>query len=215
MRYALTADAAHIEEEGVFDAALIEFEGFESATFFQPGVDYHELYGAPKVVEFIGNLANVSWLDHIFTAPWCYLLVSKKMVRVLESVGPFRHRLIPTVIYSEKIKHLVLDRFTRQRNWYQVEDPSLRNDDFVILQLLDELDCLDRERTIVDGAPFSQSSGTYLGMEEAQHLELRAPEGGFPPVFCVPELTFYCFTEEARQACDRAGLKGLWWRPQP
>ena len=215
MMYALTADAAHIEEEDVFDAVLIEFDGSDNVTFIRPGVDYHQEYGAPRVIEFVGNLANAAWLDHIFTVPRNLLLISKKMVRVLESVGPFRYRLIPTVIYSEKIKHLVLDRFTRQRNWYQVEDPALRNDDFVILQLLDELDCLDRERTIVEGVPFSQSGETYLGKEEAQHLELRAPEGGFPPVFCVPELTFYCFTEEAKQACDRAGLKGLWWRPQP
>ncbi|MBN1208855.1 MAG: hypothetical protein JXB05_28610 [Myxococcaceae bacterium] len=82
------------------------------------------------------------------------------------------------------------------------------------MQLQDELDCLDRDRTIIDGVPFRQSGVSYLGMEEAQQLELRAPDGGFPPVFSVPKLTFYCFTEEAKQACDKAGLKGLWWRPQ-
>lgn len=215
MIYGLTADAAHIEEEGVFDATLIEFEGHDGATFFLPGVDYHERFGAPKVIEFVGNLENAAWLDHIFTAPIGLLLVSKRMVRVLESVGPFRHRLIPTVIYSEKIRHLVRDRFTRERTWYQVQDPSLRSNEFVILQLLDELDCLDRDRTLVDGVPFHESGEQYLGKERAERLVLRAPEGGFPPVFCVPELTFYCFTEEAKQACDRAGLKGLWWRPQP
>jgi hypothetical protein len=214
MMYALTADAAHIEEEDVFDAVLIEFDGSDGATFFQPGVDYQQRYGAPEVIEFVGNLENVARLDHIFTAPRTLLLISKKMVRVLESVGPFRYRLIPTIIYSDKIKHLVVDRFTRQRTWFRVEDSALRNDEFVILQLLEEIDCLDRERTLVDGVPFSQSSETYLGKEDAQHLELRTPDGGFPPVFCVPELTFYCFTEEAKQACDQAGLKGLWWRPQ-
>ena len=142
-------------------------------------------------------------------------MISKRMVRVLESVGPFRYRLIPTIIYSEKIKHLVVDRFTRQRTWYQVTDPSLRNDDFVILQLEEELDCLDRDRTIVNGVPFRDSNLPFLGAEEAQQLALHRPEGGFPPVFSVPELAFYCFTEEAKQACDKAGLKGLWWRPQP
>ncbi|ADO74315.1 uncharacterized protein STAUR_6558 [Stigmatella aurantiaca DW4/3-1] len=213
--YALTADAAHIEEEDVFDAVLIEFDGSDGVTFFQPGVDYQQQHGAPKIIEFVGNLEHVSKLDHIFTAPRSLLLVSRKMVRVLESVGSFRYRLIPATIYSNKLKHLVLDRFTRQRTWYRVDDLSLRNDEFVILQLLDELDCLDGERTLVNGVPFSQSGEHYLGKEEAQHLELRRPEAGFPPVFCVPQLTFYCFTEEAKQACDQAGLRGLWWRPQP
>ncbi|MFY0580522.1 hypothetical protein ACN28S_45385 [Cystobacter fuscus] len=214
MIHGLTADAAHIQEEDVFDAVLIEFDGFEGATFFQPGVDYHERCGAPQVIEFVGNLEHAAWLDHIFTAPMGLLLISKRMVRVLESVKPFHYRLIPATIYSDKIKHLVIDRLTRWRTWYEVQDPALRNDDFVILQLMEEIDCLDRDRTLVNGVPFQQADVSYLGMEEAQHLELRAPDGGFPPVFSVPELTFYCFTEEAKQACDKAGLKGLWWRPQ-
>ncbi|PTL85984.1 hypothetical protein DAT35_03075 [Vitiosangium sp. GDMCC 1.1324] len=68
---------------------------------------------------------------------------------------------------------------------------------------------------MVGGVPFRQTGREYLSSDRAEHLELRAPEGGFPPVFFVPELLFYCFTEEAKQACDKAGLKGLWWRPQP
>jgi PAS domain-containing protein len=214
MIYALTADAAHIEEEDVFDATLIEFEGFEGATFFRPDTDYHELCGAPEVIEFVGNLENAKWLDHIFTAPMGLLLISKRMVRVLESVGPFRHRLIPTVIYSEEIRHLLCSPAYRRRTWYQVEDPELRNDDFVILQLVDQMDCLDPDRTLVEGVPFRQSGEQYLGTDDARPLVLRPPPGGFPPVFSVPELVYYCFTEEAKQACDKAGLTGLWWRPQ-
>ncbi|NNB84682.1 hypothetical protein HI292_03785 [Corallococcus exiguus] len=90
----------------------------------------------------------------------------------------------------------------------------MKNEDFVILQLLEETPCLDRERTLVKGVPFHQSSESVLGQDEALPLVLRPPTGGFPPVFCVPELTFYCFTEEARRACEAAELKGLWWRPQ-
>ncbi|RKH64755.1 hypothetical protein D7W81_17985 [Corallococcus aberystwythensis] len=79
---------------------------------------------------------------------------------------------------------------------------------------MDETPCLDRNRTLVDGVSFQKSGKSRLGREEASPLRLRPPAGGFPPVFAVPELTFYCFTEEARQACEQAGLKGLWWRPQ-
>jgi len=214
MIYALSADASHIEVEDVYDASLIKFDGYEDATFFHPGIDYHQECGAPEVVEFIGNLENAAWLDHIFTAPLNVLLISKKMVRVLESVKPFRYRLIPATIYSEKLKHLVCDKISERRTWHQVREPALRSDEFVILQLVDQLDCLDRDRTIVDGVSFRQSGTEYLGSEQAQHLELREPEGGFPPVFFVPELLYYCFTQEAKQACDKAGLKGLWWRPQ-
>jgi hypothetical protein len=214
MIYALTADAAHIEEENVFDAWLIKFDGFAGATFFRPEIDYHQACGAPEVIEFVGNLENAAWLDHIFTAPMGLLLISKRMVRVLESVSPFRHRLIPTTIYSERIKHLLCAEDYWERTWYQVREPALRNDNFVILQLLDQVECLDYDRTLVGGVPFRQTGEEYLGMEEANPLVLHPPPGGFPPVFFVPELLFYCFTEEAKQACDKAGLKGLWWRPQ-
>jgi hypothetical protein len=216
MIHALSPDTSHIQEEDeiLYDAVLIEFEGFEDARFFRPDIDYHQRGGVPEVIEFVGKLENVARLDHIGTAPVGFLLISKRMARVLESVRPFHHRLIPTVIYSERIKHLVQDPDTGQRTWYQVQDPSLRNDDFVILQLLDQLDCLDRDATIVNGVPFRQSGKKFLGRGAAEHLELREPEGGFPPVFFVPELLYYCFTEEVKQACDKAGLKGLWWRPQ-
>ncbi|WP_272142430.1 hypothetical protein [Stigmatella ashevillensis] len=126
-------------------------------------------------------------------------------------MNPFACRLIPTVIYSERIKHLVQDPDTGRRTWYQVQDPSLRNDDFVILQVLNPVDCLDREATLVNGVPFSQSGKKRLGREVAEHLE---PEGGFPSVFFVPELLYYCFSEEAKRACDSADLKGLLWRAQ-
>jgi len=214
MIYALSADTSHIEEEDVYDAELIRFDGYEDATFFHPSIDYHQACGAPEVVEFVGHLENAARLDHLFTAPLDVLLVSKKMVRVLESVRPFRYRLTPATIYSKKVDHLVRERVSKRRTWHQVREPALRNDEFVILQLLEQLDCLDRDRTMVEGVPFSQSGKEYLSTEGAQHLELRTPEGGFPPVFFVPELLFYCFTEEAKQACDKAGLKGLWWRPQ-
>ncbi|QAT84601.1 hypothetical protein EJ065_3032 [Corallococcus coralloides] len=214
MIHELLPDVTHITEDGVHDAEIIEFDGFEYVTFHEPSIDYQREQGAPEVVEFVGNLENAAWLDHLVTTPLGLLLVSKRMVRVLESVGPFRHRAIPTVIYSKRIKHLVRDRFTRQRTWYPVTDPSMKNEDFVILQLLEETPCLDRERTLVKGVPFHQSGESVLGQDEALPLVLRQPPGGFPPVFCVPELTFYCFTEEARQACEAAELKGLWWRPQ-
>ncbi|HEX8697574.1 MAG TPA: hypothetical protein VF815_01935 [Myxococcaceae bacterium] len=216
MIYALLPDTAHIqeEEEPLFDATLIEFNGYADVAFSNPDIDYHQRFGAPTVIEFVGKLENAAWLDHIGTAPMGFLLISKRMVRVLESVGPFRHRQIPAVIYSESIAHLVRDESTRQRTWYQVQDRRLLNDDFIILQLLEKLDCLDPDRTLVGGVPFRHSGREFLGRDGAQHLELRVPEGGFPPVFFVPELLYYCFSEEAKHACDKAGLKGLWWRPQ-
>src|SRR4051812_44362600 len=108
MIYALSPDASHIEEEDeiLYDAVLIEFDGFEDARFFRPDVEYQRS-GSPKVIEFVGKLEHAAWIDHLGTAPMGFLLISKKMVRILESVKPFRYRLIPTAIYSETIKHLV------------------------------------------------------------------------------------------------------------
>ncbi|WP_233592025.1 hypothetical protein [Corallococcus sp. AB011P] len=210
------SDASHIEDDAdIHDVKLIEFDGFEDVTFFEPGIDYQRQQGAPEVMEFVGNLERIAGRDHLHSAPLMWLLISRRMVRVLEAVGPFRHRLIPTVIYSERIRHLVSKGYPRRRTWHSVTDPALKNEDFVILQLLERTDCLDRERTLVKGVPFHQCGEEFLGQEEAEPLVLRPPPGGFPPVFSVPELVFYCYTEEARQACAQAGLKGLWWRPQP
>jgi len=214
MIYDLLADAGHIEEEGVYDATLIEFDGFDGFTFSNPDIDFQKERGAPEVIEFVGNLENAAWLDFIFTSPVGMLLISRRMVRVLESVRPFRYKLIPTVIYSEKVKHLVCKRGTKGRTWHQVQDSALRNDDFVILQLVDRINCLDKERTKIGGVPFHQYEEELLIPNEADPLVLREPQEGFPPVFSVPELVFYCYTEEAKQACDKAGLKGLWWFPQ-
>jgi hypothetical protein len=211
--YWLRADTRHIEEEGVYDATIIEFDGFDYFDFSNPDIDFQKERGAPEVIEFVGNLENAAWLDFIRTTPVGMLLISKRMVRVLESVRPFRYKPIPAVIYSERVKHLVCKRGTKGRTWHQVHDPSLRNDDFVILQLQEQFDCLDKESTKIGGVPFHQDDEEYLGPEDADPLVLREPEGGFPPVFAVPELVFYCFTEEARQACDKASLKGLLWHP--
>lgn len=119
MIYLLSPDASHIEEEEeiLYDAVLIPFDGFEDTSFFRPDVDYHARGGVPEVIEFTGKLENASWLDHIGTAPMGFLLLSKRMVRILESVKPFRYRAIPTAIYSERIKHLVQDEDTGQRTW--------------------------------------------------------------------------------------------------
>jgi hypothetical protein len=215
MIYALRPDNRHLdEEELVFDAVLIEFDGFANARFFHPSVDYQQRFGTPESIEFVGNLKNAAWLDYIETSPIGFMLLSKRMVRVLESVGPFGHRLIPTTIYSEEIGQRVRNKSTRRRTRYLVQEPELRSDDFVILQALEQLDCLDPERTKVMGVPFNQSGKKYLGLDAAEQLALREPDGGFPPVFFVPELLYYCFSEEAKQACDDAGLKGLRWCPQ-
>lgn len=215
MFFALIPSVAHISDEGVWDATTIPFNGSKDTTFFHPHLNYHEMFGAPDVIEFIGNLEHVSWLDHIATSPFHLLLISTRMVRVLESVGDFKARLIPTVIYSESIRSLVCDKTSGRRNNHKVNDSSKKNENFVILQLLENLDCLDRERTLVNGLPFAQSGIDFLAQDEAEHLELIEPTNGFPPVFRVPELVYYCFSDAARQACEKAGLKGLWWRPQP
>ena len=216
MMYALSTDVSHAKENAdIYDVDLIEFDGFEDVTFHDPGIDYQRQQGAPGVMEFVGNLERIAGRDHLLTAPLGWLLLSRRMVRVLESVGPFRHRLIPTVIYAERIRHLVQSGYPRRRTWHSVTDPALMNEDFVILQLLEQTDCLDRERTLVKGVPFHQCGEELLGYDDAEPLVLHPPPGGFPPVFSVPELVFYCYTEKARQACEQEGLKGLWWHPQP
>ena len=59
-------------------------------------------------------------------------------------------------------------------------DPALKNEDFVILQLLERTDCLDRERTLVKGVPFHQCGEEFLGQEEAEPLGAPPPARRLP-----------------------------------
>ncbi|MDC0712330.1 hypothetical protein POL68_27960 [Stigmatella sp. ncwal1] len=61
MIYALSADTSHIQEEEspeiLYDAVLIEFEGFEDARFFRPDIDYHQRERVPAHLQADGASA--------------------------------------------------------------------------------------------------------------------------------------------------------------
>lgn len=212
-----TLDIDHpVTEDNPYDAELIRFSGWKNASLSLPSLDKFDR-AAPSVIEFVGNLEHASRFAYLDTWPTGYLLISQQMVRVLEAVRPFRYELFSTRIYSRKIGHLVMDEDTRKRTSYEVSDSSLYTDNFVILKLRDTLDCLDRERTLVEGVPFLQSGEKYLGsfLPPGSHFAFHEPPDGFPPIFLVPELLFYCYSEEAKQACEHAGLRGLDFQPLP
>jgi hypothetical protein len=213
--YYLHVDLEHITENNPYDAELIEFPGCENVRFSNPAIDEYAR-GAPRVIEFVGNLDMARELDYLATRPYGYLLVSKRLIRTVQSVSLFRHELFPTIIYSREIGHLVMDEDTAYRTAYEVRDPSLYNTDFVILKMRETLDGLDEDRTIVrGGVSLRQSEEKYHDQYSIEHFEFREPEGGFPPVFHARQLVFYCYTEAAKQACERAGLKGLAFEPLP
>ena len=135
-------------------------------------------------------------LDYPYT-PNQGLLVSKRLVQTLLAVRSFPHKLFPTRIYSNFFAPLLRDDIGYRTDAI-IDDPAAFTDDFVILKITAYTHCLDRDKTIVDGVPFSRTGEEYVDPIGVEHYEFNEPSGGFPPVFVTPEISFYGFSEEEK-----------------
>lgn len=206
MIYDLHHDIPHITEEGVYDAKIIRFPGMESLSFSQPDVDDHAR-GVPALIEYTGNLDVVRACDYPY-APSQGFLVSKRLIQTLLDISPFPYETFPTRIYSDALAPLLRDE-AGYRTDYEVKHPHLYTDDFVIFKLTTYTDCLDKDRTIVNGTPFRQMGEEDIDPISETHYAFVEPSGGFPPVFITPEIYFYAWSEEAKAACEREQIRGL------
>jgi hypothetical protein len=233
MIYIIGNDVSHIssplqEGDNSWDAELIYFDGWEDAGLANPEIDYTAT--VPTVIEFVGNLEVLEWSDFPYVTP-TLLMMSRQMLDVLLSIQPFKHRLYPTRIYSYGIEELVRESFYGTRTNYQVEEPSLYTDKFVIMQLTEALDVLDEDKTIlkssvlqlsgIDDASIenefikaSESKIYYYPEYWTKHYEFTRKEKDLPPVFTTPK-TSYFFTEAAVRALETNNIRGVEFRPIP
>jgi hypothetical protein len=217
MIYTIDHDISHISSpitdiEHYKDAKLIYFAGWEDAMLENPAIDYTDR--VPPIIEFVGDLDVLEWSDFPYTSP-TFLLMSKKMLDVLLSIQPFKHRVYPTRVYSYGIEELVRDSFYGGRTDYQVEEPSLYTDKFVIMQLAETIDVLDEDKTIIKGQTARESDRRwYLSELEVEHYELTREEKELPPVFTTSK-TPYFFTEAAVRALAANNIRGVEFRPIP
>jgi hypothetical protein len=216
MIYTIDYDLSHRSSpmrrgEKNWDAEMIYFDGHQNAGFSNPAIDYTGR--VPLVIEFVGNLEVMAWSDFPYIS--CgYLLISKKMLDVLLSIQSFKYRLYPTLIYSYEIEDLVRYSFDGTRTDYQVDDPSLFTDKFIIMQLAEALDVLDEDRTIIRGRTVREADKWYLPHSDVQNYAFTKEEKDLPPVFTTPK-TKYFFTEAAVRALEANNIRGVEFHPIP
>jgi hypothetical protein len=120
-------------------------------------------------------------------------IMSRRMLNVLLSVGSFSHQVIP-VIFTH-IDGLVPSGEERH--------------DFIILQLLDHFDGLDRGKTEYNST-FDESNPELEQVNITGEMILKEPPEGFPPIFRVKEKRTYLYVSAtAKEALEKASIQGL------
>jgi hypothetical protein len=233
MIYTIDRDLSHRispvrSGEENWDARLVLFDGWEDAGFKNPVIDYTDK--VPAVIEFIGDLEVLEWSDFPFINQG-YLMMSRRMLEVLLSIQPFKHRVYPTRVYSYGIEELVCHSYDGTRSDYQVEEPSLYTEKFVIMQLTESLNVLDESKTILarsvlqlagstdvsnegDIIAASESGIWYYPESWTKHYEFTREEKNLPPVFTTPK-TPYFYTEVAVRALEENNIRGVEFHPIP
>jgi hypothetical protein len=188
------------------DAKLIFFEGFTKNRLRDPNIDYTSK--VPPIIEFVGDLEFLEGMDFLYTFQE-YLIMSKRMLNILFSVNPFKHRVYPTRIYSYEIEELVRNSSSGGRINYQVEEPSLYTDKFVIMQLTEALDILDEDKTIIHGESARNISDSLYWHIDISCYTFTKLEEELPPVFATPKTLSYYYTEAAVLALHDNDVVGI------
>jgi hypothetical protein len=129
----------------------------------------------------------------------------------LESIHHFEPH---TLIYSYKIEELVRDSFYGGRTDYQVDDPSLFTDKFIIMQLAENINVLDEDKTMIEEMTARKSGEWYLPELDVEHYEFTREEKELPPVFAAPK-TPYFYSEAAVRALEANNIRGVEFHPIP
>jgi hypothetical protein len=196
--YQLFWDLDHIADGAEVDAWLREFPNAPDNSVFWR---MKENLNLPNPVEFdaIGKVFET--LDYPYTDVW-WIIMSKRMLDTLLSVGNFRHRAYPVVMIDCKQIH--------NEELGKKSNSGIEYNNFSAVQVLEDLDVFDWENSI-----YERDSESPDVLESIEELVLKEPEEGFPPLFRV--VTSYLKTRlyissEARTALEAAGIRGVLFR---
>ena len=144
-----------------------------------------------------GLLCDFEGIDYLHTEPTLPVM-SKQMLSVLRSVKDFPHQTVSVVID---------DIEAAKGNWF--ERSGKVNTNYVALQLLEQLDILDREKSDYDTEDDDPDEIEYINK-----LVLDVPEEGLPPIFRITENSIYLYVSpEAKTALEEAGITGIRFVP--
>jgi hypothetical protein len=139
--------------------------------------------------------------------PYCkygsWPIMSKRMLEVLLSVRDFPHQ---TIAIDIKDATQVAD----VERGIGLKDSGIHNHNFVIVQLLEQLDIFDWEQSVYEPSKISSSS---FAVGEIKKMVLKEPETGFPSLFRVTtDATKLYVSAAARAALEAAGIGGVKFR---
>jgi hypothetical protein len=200
--YRLMHDTETMNSDLGSHAQVVPFEGYEEISTDMS--DLSEPVEFPNPVEFHGLLSTVRQTDFpVVEEGWP--LMSKRMVEVLESVGSFPHRVLPTRIFDGDIGRSLAEgnrRFDEQGNF----KPEFYTDDYVLLQITEYLDAMDLERSVY--RRYEPELNMVSGLRKPVFKDIGRE---YPPIFrSVHSPVGFFISEAAKQALEAAGIRGYW-----
>jgi hypothetical protein len=185
-----------------FHAQVVPFEGIDQISVAMS--DPSEPIELPNPVEFQGLLSTVRQTDFpVIEEGWP--VMSKRMVEVLESVGSFPHRILPTRILDGDIGRSLAEgdrRFDEQGNF----KPEFYTDDYVLLQITEHLDAMDLERSVY--RRYDPEINSVSGLRKPFFKDIGRE---YPPIFRLSNCEVFLFiSDAAKQALEAAGIRGYW-----
>jgi hypothetical protein len=195
--YKLRHDAVHIEDTSrERDAYIVQWPEFLDYTlkFMDPDDFDYPNHG----VEFHGYESSLSDTDYPYNnVRWP--IMSKRMLHTLLAVREFPYRTwdVPFVGFPDNAPVMMLEK--------GLSGGVRHDDEFVAVQLLEQLDIFDWENSI-----YKMHSIFPEEVDRIRKLVLKVPEEGLPPIFRLrvdPVLLYV--SPEGRKALEAAKIKGI------
>lgn len=201
--YRLTWETEHSEfNDREHDMEIWEFPGLD----WTAGLMDTTPYDLPDPVVFNADFAQLTRTDYPENdVDWP--VMSQRMYYVLCSLGDFPHRVIPIAMLDD-----LAYPYERERRFIVQgkPNPEVTNfDDFLAVQLLEESDYFDAERSEFEPSPIAP-----FQVSSVETYALNQPPNGFPPLFRLLVTSSQLFiSAEAREALREAGIRGTAYYP--
>lgn len=188
--YILDWDDSHLLDID-YDAFIVKFPGWENTI----RLSLTREYDLPDRVEFEAIFDTLKKTDFPITnVRWA--IFSKQMLEILYNLKTFPHKKIPIVMVDCEV---VSD------GQGSTKISGIENHHFIAVQLLEHIDLLDWEKSIVE--PSFILPDQVMGI---QKLVLKETTDPLPPLFRLSAYPTAIFVSaEARTALEKAGIKGV------
>ena len=163
--------------------------------FFDNAIYEIEPLNLPNPIICEAEPGFIQYVDYAHTNFFTSGVMTKRMLKVLQSVKPFDCRVYP-------IKAVDFVTFPIRN--------LAPNNDFVAVQLTEYLDVFDYENSVYEKYIYFDE---ITGEEKSYPIEkmvLKKPKEGYPPIFRIKEKGVLLYiSDEARQALKKANITGV------